>query len=285
MVGDARKVRSSVAGTVLAVAACLAGTPTMGALSEVIVTKNVVYPTVQAVNAACPIGTHVGFGGFKTNANAQASTSVYAWPRALAPIGTDVRTWSVKIKDRTAARQAKVTSYAYCTGGSTPKVVRSTRIVTAFEPEPETSAVCPDGKTLIGGGFSADAEVIPLELHRSDGSPRTWVVKVVNSDNISFKLTAIAICGGGPLPTAFGAESDVVEQDWDGASATATCPVGKRVLFAGLRAEYDDVSGANALPTELRRPTGRTVRASAFHNYVGPTYHDVAKLQAIAYCR
>lgn len=69
--------------------------------------------------------------------------------------------WSVLVGNRTFT-QGQVTSLAYCAKGKAPKVVRHNQVILSGAGSPTiaaSTATCPKGKVVIGGGWSAPKAV------------------------------------------------------------------------------------------------------------------------------
>ena len=262
----------------------LAAQPALAAFSPVSVTKVSKWPTPVSVTAPCGNGKHVTFGGFKTNTDLSVN---HAWgfPDASAPIGTDVDKWSVKGAAEFVGKDSTFTSIAYCSTGAKPTVVRGTKTA------PGSTEGRFHGRGQLPAGedahrrrrFSASGRVIVVGLERA--GTRAWQVSVISREDFAIKVTAVAVCGGGAKPVAVEQRVLVKENAPNGGTATAECPTGKQVVFAGLRAEYKVLSGKNALPTGLWRPTAKTVRATAVFNGTAPDFNQSSELVAIAYCR
>ena len=277
------RTRALVVAATLGTVLSLAAAPTVAALGAVSETRTVSWPSSVTVNAPCGDDRHVTFGGFKTNTDLTVNHA-WSFPNAMAPTGKQVATWSVKAAAEFVGKDSKITSIAYCTAGAKPLVVRATvtGVVTDADPAIATAS-CPEGRTLIGGGYSATGRVIPIGLERVGSN--AWQVSLINRESAEIKVTAIAICGKGSKPAAVEQRVLVKEGAATGGTTTAECKSGKKVVFAGLRAEWNTISGLNAMPTAWWRPTATTVRATAIHDIIGPSINQSSELVAIAYCR
>jgi hypothetical protein len=254
-------------------------------------TRAVPYNTTADANANCG-RKHVNFGGFKADTPSRTFvTDQRLWPSAMAPNGNDTDKWSA-VASNDSFKEGRITSIAYCKGGAEPKVKRKTEIIlpSAANNEARTAEVaCPGDKYVIGGGWSArTGDPLAQDQLGLMGLERTanghnWKVSVYNATGAQQRLTAIALCANRRTPTTKKTTVDVHEGD--DATATAECPRGKEVVFGGLRAAYNILSGKNNFVRKFFLAGDDQIKVYGFHNTVAPGFNDVSYLTAIAYCR
>ncbi len=173
-------------------------------------------------------------------------------------------------------------------------MVRHTKLVLQSASNDEfrnVTATCPQGKNVIGGGWSART---PTPKYGNDGQPkvdimalkrtssRTWQVSVVNYRETQQKVTAIAVCGKGSAPKSSVATEMVPVHT--SKTATATCPGSSEVVFGGFQGDYDNFSGRNAFIFSFYRSSKRAISVRGGQNGVEGN-NRASKLQAFAYCR
>ncbi len=251
------------------------------------------YNVFGNVTASCPHNQHIGFGGFKTDTKVNFGGDHLLWPASMGPVGNDTNKWST-VAASPSLGGGRLNSIAYCKAGKEPKVVKRTKLVLQSASNDEyrrVEATCPQGTSLIGGGWSARA---PSPLYGSDGQPRvdimglqrtsnrTWQVSVVNYRTTKQSVTAIAICGKGSAPkTSVATEMIPVHTS---KTATATCPGNSEVVFGGFQGDYDNFSGRNAFIFSFYRSSKRAISVRGGENGVAGL-NKASKLQAFAYCR
>ena len=184
----------------------------LGAFSSSSEQKFIPYNVFGDVTASCPHNQHVNFGGFKTDTAVHVDAKLL-WPASMGPVGKDTNKWST-VAASPSTKGGKLTSIAYCKAGAEPTVVRRRKIVlqsAANDALPNVSATCPQGKNVIGGGWSART-ASPSTTTTEDSQPyvdimalqrtsaRTWQVSVVNDTAKQHAVTAIALCGKGAAP-------------------------------------------------------------------------------------
>ena len=275
---------AAIAATSLLVLA----SPAAAALTQESKTANLERPNRQDVTVRCANDAHVGFGGFKLDTKAPFGSGPLAFPDAMGPKGSAVDRWTFTAHNDSGSNDAKQTSLAYCFKGNKPVVKKATGTIpadTTGSPV-EVAAHCPQGKTLIGGGYATNAQVSTggevVIVYLTRGSGQSWIAGVINEKHEDVKVTAIAICGGGRSPSKL--SDGVAVHGNDEATVGVSCPQGKNVLFAGYNAEYDFDEGRAAFPIALFRPSKRQVRGTAAHNDL-PPFDDTASFVVDAYCR
>ncbi len=267
----------------------------LGAFSSSSEQKHIPYNVFGEVTASCPHNQHVNFGGFKTDTAFTYDAKGLLWPATMGPVGSKVNKWST-VAAAPSTKGGKLTSIAYCKAGAKPTVVRRKRIVLPSAANDEfrnVSATCPQGKNVIGGGWSART-ASPL-YHSDDAQPyveimglrrtsnRTWQVSIVNDTAKQHAVTAIALCGSGAAPKTSVA-TEMVPANFGVKTATATCPGGSEAVFGGFKGDFDDLSGRNAFIFGFFRSSKKAISVRAGQNYIPPNGR-AAKLQAFAYCR
>ncbi len=262
----------------------------LGAFTEDKDTRVIAYNTYGDATARCPGDKHVNFGGFKLDTQVPFGSGGYTWPASMAPKGSDTDKWSVAA-EASSANGGKVTSFAYCKGGSEPKVVRHKQIVLPSAANDEFRNVkvsCPAGKHVIGGGWAAQTSTLSTQryleimgLKRT--SDDTWQVSVENATGVQQGVTAIALCGKGSAPKTVTATENLPALNGS-KTVTATCPTGKEAVFGGFKGDYDSLSGRNAFIFSFYLSSKREITVHGGQNSVAGN-HAASKLQAIAYCR
>ena len=292
MESGSRARRSLVA---IGMAACLAGlalgaTLASGNLSETSNTKQLLYPQPETSKAACAGKKHVGSGGFYTDTGTDFTP--YAWITGSAPAGGDVDRWEATGHNSSAVQAAKLRSYGYCFSGPKPKVKKHTVGIPAsgsFGVPGHSSANCPKGKTVIGGGFEIGIDDYPvahqvvLQSMQRTGDKRGIEVEVVNEDDEEVELTAYAVCGKGKAPKE---TTKTIHIEAPGReNATSNCDKGEEALFGGFRGVYEDLGATSfffSTPMALQRPSKGQVKASG---YAVAGNEEQVDFTAIAYCR
>ncbi len=275
---------------VVAIAILGAALPALASLSESKKTVPLVYPGRDTATASCGHKAYVAFGGFKTVTEGPSASDYFAFIDSMGP-KKKADGWAATAHNISAIHDATVTSYAYCTKGGKPKVAKATKTAQPGAGKPSTVEVsCQKGKTLLGGGFSSNADpalnqrIVPTGLRRA-GKAQTWQVSIVNEGSTAVKITAVALCGKGKPPKEVEATANLKEFAAP-RGAVATCPKGKQVLFSGLDAEWDNDKFVAALPTGLYRSKKAAVTAvGVFGGGGGGGGNDSADLRAFAYCR
>ena len=153
-----------------------------------------------------------------------------------------------------AVQAAKLKSFGYCFSGSKPKVKKHTTAIPAsgmFGVPGHSSANCPKGKTVIGGGFEIGIDDYPvahqvvLQSMDRTGDKRGIEVEVVNENDEQVELTAYAVCGKGKAPKA---TSKTIHIEAPGRqTATSNCDKGEEALFGGFRGVYEDLGATSLL--------------------------------------
>ncbi|MFN8161959.1 MAG: hypothetical protein U0R52_13040 [Solirubrobacterales bacterium] len=266
-----------------------------GAFSKEANTVTIAYGTAADATASCGGGKHVNFGGFRTDTDGDPLYGgPVAWPGAMGPLGNRTDKWSVEgaANPNFHDKGGRVTSIAYCRAGKAPKVVRNKGIVLPSVKNGgevrKVSATCPKGRTVIGGGWSAQAAnplaqgaLAIMDLERT--TSRKWQVGVTNLTGGQQGVTAIALCGVGSPPTE--KDANVLVHENHDATATARCPRGKQVVFGGFRGQANELTGINAFIFDFYLAGDDKIKVYGAHTLVGPAIRDVSHLTAIAYCR
>ena len=274
---------------VVSIAAMAAAIPAVADLSESKKTVSLVYPGRDTATASCGKKAYVAFGGFKTVTKSPSDSDYFAFLDSMGP-AKSVDKWAATAHNISAIYDSTVTSYAYCAKGKKPKIASSTKTAKPGTGRATTvEATCQKGKTLLGGGFSSNADpalsqrIVPTVLRRADKA-QAWQVSVINEGPSPVKITAQAVCGKGKSPKEVEAKATLKEFAAPRA-AVATCPKGKEVLFSGMDAEWDNAKFVAALPTGLYRSKDDAVSAvGIFGGGGGGTGNDSAELRAFAYC-
>ena len=245
--------------------------------------------------ATCGRGHHVAAAGFS---NTMSETQGVIAIR-MVPTPTAVTTSGVN-----AGGDGSTTATAYCTKTNPvkkkkkkgkqaaaakgkkkkkkkrkpPVAVSSATQIAPSDESGTATATCPAGTTVRAGGFdtgsslSAGNVAHPLDLELA--SPTQLRVRVHNFTATANSVTAIALCGKGPGLTAV--ESTLaLPVGGNGATATATCPGGRRVAFAGFRSGFEQfgelfigalvrASDSQAQATGYAIDNGNTVTAIAY---------------------
>lgn len=268
-----------------------------GGLSSDIDNKPIPYNTSQTATAKCPANQHVAFGGFKIdttvghNHGGFGGANGYTWLEGMGPKGGDTDQWTVTAENSGSDHDGKVTSYGYCRKGAKPKVVKENAIVlpsAANDQFRNVKAKCPDGKNVIGGGWSAKTATLSTQ-HYLDimGLQRTaddtWQVSVVNDTGEQQKVTAIAVCGKGKAPK-MSTDTEHIPAVNVTKTAVATCPEGTNAMFGGFRGDSDSLSGRNAFAFSFSLQGDDAIAVHGGQNYVGDN-HEASSLTAFAYCK
>ena len=149
-----------------------------------------------------------------------------------------------------------------------------------------TTASCPAGLNVIGGGFSISP---PPDLFASNlffprvwanhaTSTNAWTASETTSGKTPMTLTSYAYCANTSPPlalTGFGS----VGAGQTGSAATPACPADRLLIGGGFDNTPIPTGGSAEIPFESTGESGGW-RISAFDDSFGP-----ASLRAIAYCR
>ncbi len=277
--------------------ASLGAMDALGAFTTETDTRTASPNTVADPLASCDNGQHVHFGGFKTdngddnNPNGDPGEP-RVWPAAMAPKGSDTNKLSVAGAEQMPSMTGHITAIAYCKGGAKPVIKRNTDLVLPSANNDELRKVkvsCPNGKRVIGGGWSAIAgnpseqgALALMGLQRISNS--TWQVTVTNDTGGQFAVTAVALCGKQPSPKV----ADVAKTVNEGTSATATakCPQGTSVVFGGFKGQfvYDYLESVAVFTWDFWRSSPREISVTATNPHVGSYPYNSGKVHAIAYC-
>ena len=195
--------------------------------------------------------------------------------------------WATTAHTTSAFYDSTVTSYAYCSKGKKPKIAEATKTAKPGSGKATTVEVtCQRGKTLLGGGFSSDADPA-LDQGTSPRCSGARTRPRPGRSPSSTKATRRSNHRPGGLREGQIAEGGRGQGDPEGVrgppGAVATCPKGKEVLFSGMDAEWDNAKFVAALPTGLYRSKDDAVSAvGVFGGGGSGTSNDSAELRAFA---
>lgn len=249
--------------------------------------KNVNYPTPETATAVCPGARgHVASGGWSTEFALPQGSGANMFAHGSFPEGDDVDEWSAQAHNRIAAHSGKLTSYGYCFNGKEPEIVENQVEVAAYpNGDAFTAASCPEGKTLIGGGYRISPDVdmqslVQIGQINKPNSAEAFEVAVENEKDDAIDLTVYAVCGKGPEARPY-TENTKIKEDKIG-RVTAKCPDNKDFLFGGLSAEYKFEN--MTVFVIAHEKAGNGMRAEAM-NFGSIPMTQKANLSVTAYCR
>jgi hypothetical protein len=143
-------------------------------------------------------------------------------------------------------------------------------------------AQCPDGQVVLGAGFRTPAappfpNVVVTKMRRKDA--RTVEVRGLGFGGANSTIRAIAYCGPGPAPTEHLAEV-VIDANDPVTSVQASCPAGKKLLWAGFHTQFP-----SALGNQGALPFGLHAKSSKHWIVRGFNPGTSAFVRSLAYCR
>jgi hypothetical protein len=222
-----------------------------------------------------PTPTAVTTGGL--NVGGDGSTTATAYCTKTNPVKKKKKKGQTKKGQSAAAAKGKKRKKKK--QRKPPVAVSATTPIAGTDETGTATATCPGGTTVRAGGFDTGSSVSagniahPLDLELA--SPTQLRVRVHNFSATANSVTAIALCGKGPGLTAVEATT-ALPVGGNGAPATATCPGGRRVAFAGFRSGYEQLG--ELFISALVRVSDSQAQATGYAVDMGNT------VTAIAYC-
>ena len=216
------------------------------------------------VTANCPSGTKViGGGAFHPGPTPKGMlTSSSPFPALNAEPSAG---WTAELTNVSQETQT-LNVTAVCASG-TGLNVQYVKASTAVAPASGgvTSAVCPGGTQLTGGGAFMDALPGAGRLNTSTANGLTvankgWVAYVNNVSGDQAELTVTAICASAPnLSVQYVRSADLTMPAYQVAGQYATCPTGTKVLGGGASisgtAKQGYINGSMPYPVDAATPT------------------------------
>ena len=216
----------------LAVAVTLGGAAVAGAATvQQVQNTRTMDGNRNSETAGCPTGSEVSGGGFEYDPHSRPST--YAtYPKSA-------RVWKVVAQSPVA--DDDLISYAVCLTNGGP-LVRRTESATLSGPLPKrTTAKCPRGTEVVGGGAETDPSWASVVGSHPKGD-RSWVA-TADAGARGIKVIAHAICA--KRGDVFTTSSSVTLTPGILYDATAECPVGTLMTGGGGKVSDPDLDRIN----------------------------------------
>lgn len=149
---------------------------------------------ISTATATCPPGTKALGGGFIGSFSTAGAIAIYASYRS------GEQSWSVA-GAKAGPAPASATAFAYCrrTTKAVVDVTAATSVPAGVGMTASTSASCPAGTQLIGGGFISTANGLDTSFASTNLStaPGTWSVTALQNGGSVQTMTAHAYCVAG----------------------------------------------------------------------------------------
>ena len=266
---------------VIVVLVCVAiATPAYTFASREVHTTRIPPGRVVSVQARCPVGQHVLFGG------ATLVKELYFLGMHRTPDGG---AWAVDAKNLGGNVPRKATAVAYCGAGAVATKVTKTKTLedlhTLHGSFKALMVRCPKGSVLVGGGMASGGAAwghAYRALQRVGTDVWRVDVGIAPSTQGRVTVTAVGYCAPGSAPKL--ASHTVTIAAGRSGTARAACPGHTRLAFGGYTAQQG-IAAPGYFPGSVQPITFKATSTTIW-SVVGLNRGEgPAKLTALAYCR